>query len=383
MAYCENCGAKIPDDSKFCEFCGAKVEALPERPVQGERKTGTSQKNGGKIKAVITAVILLAAVGIAALFFAGKGKGGGEDEVKKESRTETVRAASETKPAETPAAIAETVPEKETEPEVWTTPVIEEDTAGQGMREIGTVTGGTWKKTDSGIWYYELDGRTVRDSWVTDDGSYYYVDGDGYLLTDGITPDGYYVDEYGVYVPNAQTGSGTADAGNTSSGSGIADIAMRLSTEEIAYATEFEWFLDLLGGGTNGAALLITDPERASVFTDPAGMNGGWKAFSKGAETERYFNASVSTDGDMFNVTMNWKYLWISSVGQSVDESASDLFKGTFDKNTGTAAAQSDYGRVVLEKFYVSADGSAQYATGKFFWISGEVDDIALMRVKE
>lgn len=299
MAYCEKCGAEIPDDSIFCEACGAKVEKPAMRPVRKEKEAETPKKGGGKTGIVIAAFLLLAVVIAAAVFLIGKGKGGGEgDETTLQAQTEITMAVPETKPSETQAAVTEAVPEKETEPEVWTTPVIEEDTIRQGTTDF-------------------------------------------------------------------------------------ADIAAELSTDEIAYATEFEWFLDLLGGGANGAAVLVTDPERAAVFTDPEGMNGGWKAFSIGEETERYFNASISTDSDKFNVTMNWKYLWLSSEGQSVDESASDLFKGTVDVNAGTATAQSDYGKVDFDRFYVSADGNAQYATGKFYWISGEIDDIALMRVKE
>src|SRR5690625_4147887 len=38
MNYCENCGAKLPKDSKFCEECGAKVE-------QGEKKESKSPTN--------------------------------------------------------------------------------------------------------------------------------------------------------------------------------------------------------------------------------------------------------------------------------------------------------------------------------------------------
>lgn len=54
---------------------------------------------------------------------------------------------------------------------------------------------GKWQVTSS-------DGISLADEWYRDpaSGNYYYLDRDGNMLTDGVTPDGYYVNADGVWV---------------------------------------------------------------------------------------------------------------------------------------------------------------------------------------
>lgn len=49
-------------------------------------------------------------------------------------------------------------------------------------------------------WYY-LDAAqgAMKKGWIQLDGVWYYFGPDGALLTNGITPDGYYVDENGTW----------------------------------------------------------------------------------------------------------------------------------------------------------------------------------------
>ena len=35
--------------------------------------------------------------------------------------------------------------------------------------------------------------------WLEDDGNWYYLDENGVMMTDGYTPDGYYVDADGIW----------------------------------------------------------------------------------------------------------------------------------------------------------------------------------------
>lgn len=159
------------------------------------------------------------------------------------------------------------------------------------------------------------------------------------------------------------------------------------STDEIAYATEFDWFTDYVVSGGQENGRVITDPALATRITDrPDALNGGWKAFMfheegvYGYDAERYFNAVIEADKGRFNISMNWKYLYDQNDGSTVEESGSDAFSGTYDESGGTASAQSSYARVDFDAFYLSADGRTEYAVGTFYWISGETDRIALMR---
>lgn len=67
-----------------------------------------------------------------------------------------------------------------------------------------TVFAGEWKKdTEYGgyfWWYQRDDGTYPMDCWELIDGKYYHFDFEGYLETDGITSDGYHVDENGVWI---------------------------------------------------------------------------------------------------------------------------------------------------------------------------------------
>ena len=54
-----------------------------------------------------------------------------------------------------------------------------------------------WQYIDNYWYYFNESGYMVTDQWV----DRYYVGSDGRMLTDTITPDGYYVDETGCWAP--------------------------------------------------------------------------------------------------------------------------------------------------------------------------------------
>lgn len=163
-----------------------------------------------------------------------------------------------------------------------------------------------------------------------------------------------------------------------------------LSTDENADATDFEWFLDLeLGDGTGAGTVVTADAERVAG-EDFFLLGGGWKAYMSDTaskpyapETERYFNVTLDTDGSAFTAVTNWNMLYFTGDGASVTEEGSDRFEGTWDVSSGTASVRSDYGMIEFDAFYIAGDYSAEYATGTFYWISGEVERIALMRTED
>lgn len=67
----------------------------------------------------------------------------------------------------------------------------------------GTVTPG-WEDTDNGRKYLKPDGTYVSNGWLRVDDEYYYMDANGIMLKDTITPDGVYVNSSGErqsYIP--------------------------------------------------------------------------------------------------------------------------------------------------------------------------------------
>lgn len=67
----------------------------------------------------------------------------------------------------------------------------------------GTITAG-WYKDDTGWHYRQLDGTFVTDMWIKSNNESYYLDHNGLMMSDTITPDGYYVNSSGEkqsYIP--------------------------------------------------------------------------------------------------------------------------------------------------------------------------------------
>ncbi|MBS5285336.1 MAG: choline-binding protein [Clostridiales bacterium] len=58
-----------------------------------------------------------------------------------------------------------------------------------------------WEPIDTGWKFKQEDGTYLTNSWKQDtDGKWYYLNEDGWMLKDTTTPDGYYVDENGIWV---------------------------------------------------------------------------------------------------------------------------------------------------------------------------------------
>ena len=66
--------------------------------------------------------------------------------------------------------------------------------------ETYAMSGGTWKKNSDGNWtYLGADGQSVRNSWVKDGTTVFFVGFDGVLVKDNYATDGYYVNTDGSW----------------------------------------------------------------------------------------------------------------------------------------------------------------------------------------
>ena len=58
----------------------------------------------------------------------------------------------------------------------------------------------SWKLIGGKWYYFNERGYCMENAWILTDNQYYYCGQDGAMLTDTVTPDGYYVDGNGVWV---------------------------------------------------------------------------------------------------------------------------------------------------------------------------------------
>lgn len=68
------------------------------------------------------------------------------------------------------------------------------------------VLAGEWKEDETGWWYEEDDSTFPKNQWKEINGKQYYFDGNGYMLHDTTTPDGYKVGTDGAWVDIVNSG---------------------------------------------------------------------------------------------------------------------------------------------------------------------------------
>ena len=59
---------------------------------------------------------------------------------------------------------------------------------------------GEWNQNETGWWYDNGDGTYPLNTWKEINGKQYYFDGNGYMLHDTTTPDGYQVGSDGAWI---------------------------------------------------------------------------------------------------------------------------------------------------------------------------------------
>lgn len=338
IPFCPRCGAQLLSDSIFCENCGMRIEGSNETS-QNNHVT----RNNAKLPLLVLAgggtfTVIVIIVGIV-MFSKGE-----KDFFKN------------------PFASKDTM-------------VTNENTSLSDDLDMPSQTITDLSDPNASNYSTELSSDGSNESEI--DLSYEEIaDQEDIIVSEPteITPD--------------STADPTADQGYTPLSDPIA-IANDLTTTDYANAMDFEWFLDYILFDGENAGQVIKDSSYTTQITGDmnALLNGGWKAYiypdSFTSDGEHYFNAEINTSDDTFNITMNWKYFFDAYAGTSVEETGSDLFKGSWNASDGTATVKSNYGMVTFDAFYINADATAEYAIGTFEWISGEKDRIALMRTHE
>lgn len=73
-----------------------------------------------------------------------------------------------------------------------------------------TTYAGTWYNDNKG-WKYRNENNQDVTGWILDNGKYYYIGNDGYMLSNCVTPDGYYINGSGELIDGVNSKSNTGD----------------------------------------------------------------------------------------------------------------------------------------------------------------------------
>ena len=115
-----------------------------------------------------------------------------------------------------------------------------------------TAYAGTWKQDSTGWKVQSDDGTYLTNQWYQNtDGKWYYLGADGYMMVNAITPDGFQVDNNGVWIQptepqQSNNNSGEVDTSGWDLGGGSVTIEkggadQHLSPEENAAINNIEF----------------------------------------------------------------------------------------------------------------------------------------------
>lgn len=131
---------------------------------------------------------------------------------------------------------------------------------------------GEWKQDGSNWWYQNDDGSYPTLTWQEIDGKQYYFDGNGYMLHDTTTPDGYTVGSDGVWIQESKPSEEVSIQIPTPTGYGFVKgnvtwqynnyIGTKADVGAIVYLIPLDF--SIKGGDNN----------KLSMFMDTKGNNG-------------------------------------------------------------------------------------------------------------
>lgn len=320
--FCPNCGANIPDDSVFCGNCGTKIEAVPVAPAVAPQPKNTT--DGATVPP----------------------------------------------PTTSQAILKENKKKKNPLPFIMVVIVLVIVIAGtakflkkgrearlSGVGKTTTSTEGTTAKT------IETGKETPTSTLKTSETSVSVS-----LDTTGI--------------------DGIEDIPGGRSLEEMKAISDKLSTTTVPNYLDFEWLFDLDTDTGEGQADFLRNGEAEKImYEENPLLNGGWggillDTFSKPYDpiVIRYFTVDVDTKGGDFAMDVAWNQVFFPHDGTTFEDNDTVSFTGTWDAVTGTASLTSDYYKVEFDNFYLSEDECAEIATGTFYWNTGEVERIGLIR---
>lgn len=119
---------------------------------------------------------------------------------------------------------------------------------------------GNWIQADGNVWKFQLNtGGYLTNSWIeslTEAGAFYYVDSNGNMLVNTVTPDGYSVDVNGIWRNSSSSNIANPNSNGTVDESKVAvDNQGRNADGGLAYQEELDRYIQehYLGVGNYGS----------------------------------------------------------------------------------------------------------------------------------
>ena len=367
MAYCEECGAQLPEGSKFCAQCGT---AVPARQAAAEATSGRAPGADGAARVATRAAEALAATGVveapdaAGEFVAGMWNDGvlpsaeaAVAQVARVAQGAAQQAQSHQPSVRRSSGSAEPEPKPKKKSKL---PLIVAAAVVVVLVAVYVVPRFIPHPHDP---HEDMASPPAASQASPSASATAGSSGDNASNTSSAAE------------PGASTSQGVSDPSSSqqSTQSAAASSAATpaspksFSTNEWPTLADFTW---LTGDAAKGNV-----PADAKRIVDFGALTGGWKCYIVGSDMEWLANADIEAGQAGATVSIDWYYIRAASGDTREDSTPNSTFAGTFD---GGMLDSTGSGRITIAAFW-QKDGH-QYATGSFMWPSGETGTIALVR---
>lgn len=175
-----------------------------------------------------------------------------------------------------------------------------------------SVSAATWQQNSVGWWYQEDNGSYPVNTWKWIDGNNdgvaecYYFDGNGYMLSNTTTPDGYQVNASGAWVVNGVvqtqgTGS-TGNAGHSANYDPAHPLAGKIDAWNLRLPTKYLGATEI---STSNIQAMLTG-QMDQYYAAPIGESVNPITGTKGYVTEADYNNTRKYENDLYNWYCNW-----------------------------------------------------------------------------
>ena len=155
-----------------------------------------------------------------------------------------------------------------------------------------TALAASWQQNTTGWWYQEDNGSYPVNTWKWIDGKCYYFDGNGYMLSNTTTPDGYQVDASGAWVVNGVVQTQGTTAGNNVNYDPAHPLAGMVDAWNLRLVrTNYET-------GTMGTTNLISNWNVQAMLTNQMDM----------------YRNDLGIDQSIEQILYNWYCNWLNSM---------------------------------------------------------------------